>query len=158
MAVVAPLYPLPRRPVFFAAFFTDFWAAFLAATFLTVFFAAFLAGAFLATAFVATFFAGVFFAAFFGTVFFIAFLAGAFVAALLAGDFFDAPVTVVAAAPIAVLMPPATSDAISIPIPTISPAVSTIVLSAILRPLSLCVHTQLRIVDAYRSKCRGLED
>ena len=52
--------------------------------------------------------------------------------------------------PNAVLMAPATSDAIAIPTPTVSPALSTIVFSVILRPLSLYVHAQLRIVVAYR--------
>ena len=140
MAVVAPLYSSPvhdrHRPVFFAAFFTDFFAAFLAGTFLTAFFA------------------GVFLGVFFVIAFFVTVLAGDFFAAFVAGSFFATPVTVVAAAPIAVLMAPATSDAISIPIPTTSPALSTIVLSAIVRSLSPHVHMPLQIVEAYRNKAR----
>jgi hypothetical protein len=53
-------------------------------------------------------------------------------------------------------MAPATSDAIAIPIPTVSPALSTIVFSTILIPLSLYADTQLRIVEAYRSKHTSL--
>ena len=91
-------------------------------------------------------------AAFLATAFFAAFLAGAFFAAFFAGIFFADPffktsATVVTAASNAVLMDPATSDAIAIPYPPIvSPAFSTIVFSAILRSLSFGVHTQLRIV------------
>src|ERR1700727_2849888 len=128
-----------RRPAFFAVFFT-----------------AFLAGIFLAASFLTTFFAGVFMAAFFVTAFFGAFLTGVFLAVVLAvtlfaGAFLRTSVTVVTAAPNAVLMAPATSDAIAIPTPTVSPALSTIVFSLILRPLNLCVHLQLRIVEVYRS-------
>jgi hypothetical protein len=50
---------------------------------------------------------------------------------------FRTSVTVVTAAPIAVSMAHATSEAIAIPTPTVSPALSTIVFSAILEPLHL---------------------
>jgi hypothetical protein len=98
-----------RRPAFFAVFFTDFFTAFLA-------------GIFLVATFLAIFFAGVFLAAFFVTAFFAAFLTGGFLAVVLAvtrfaGAFFRTSETVVTAAPNAVLMAPATSDAIAIPIP-----------------------------------------
>src|SRR5580698_10247552 len=116
MAVVAlPARPTSihrrSRPAFFAGFFTDFLGAFLSGAFLITFFAAFLAGVFLAAAFLATFFAGDFLPAFLLTAFFAAFLAGDFFAAFLAGAFFAASVTVVAAAPIAVLMALAKSSA-----------------------------------------------
>src|SRR3984885_834502 len=137
----------------------------LFAVFSTDFFAAFLAGAFLPTTFLAIFFAGLFLAVFLATAFFAAFLANAFLTALFAatflagafwavfltmafvsGDFVRTPVIVVTAAPTAVLTEPATSSAIAIPYPTASAAFSTIVFSAILRSLSLYVHSQLRIV------------
>jgi hypothetical protein len=138
-----------RRPAFFAGFFTDFLAGiFLLATFLATFFAGVFLVAFLVT---------VFFVAFFGDNFFAAFLAGAFLAAFfaatfLAGAFFRTSVTVVTAASNAVLMAPATSDAIAIPTPTVAPAFSTTVFSAILKLLNLCVHAQLRIVEVYRRR------
>ena len=137
------------------SFFTNFFATFLTAVFLAAtFLATFFAGAFVA-AFFAAFFGDAFLAAFFVTVFFPAFLTGAFLATFFAATFlsggsFRTSVIVVTAAPNAVLMAPATSDAIAIPIPTVSPALSTIVLSAILRPFNLCVYMQSRIVEAYR--------
>jgi hypothetical protein len=71
-------------------------------------------------------------------------LTGVFVA----GAFFKTSVTVVTAAPTAVLTAPATSSAIAIPKPTAALAFSIIVFSAILRSLSLCVlHA---VVEAYR--------
>jgi hypothetical protein len=82
-------------------------------------------------------------AAFFEAVFFTGFFAGV--------DF-RTSVTVVTAAPIAVLMAPATSDAIAIPTPTVSPALSAIVFSAILKPLNLCIPMQSGIVERYRGK------
>jgi hypothetical protein len=87
-----------------------------------------------AAAFLATFFAG----AFFGAVFFAAFLTGV--------DF-RTSVTAVTAAPIAVSMAPATSDAIAIPTPTVSPALSAIVFSA-QTPQSLCSYAV--------TNCRGI--
>ena len=109
---------LAEGPAFFAGFFTDFLAAFLA-------------GVFLAAAPLAAFFAGDFLAAFLLAAFFAAFFAGAFFAAFLAGTFLRTSPTVVAAVPIAVLMALAKSDATASPIPTVAPAFSTIVLSAI---------------------------
>src|SRR5271170_5000039 len=92
-----------RRPAFFAVCFTAFFAAFLARVFLA-------AGVF-ATAFLLVFFVTAF------ATFFAAFLAGVF----FAGAFFRTFVTEVTAASNAVLMDPATSDAIAIPYPTVSP-------------------------------------
>ncbi|WP_433983919.1 hypothetical protein RBB78_00165 [Tunturiibacter empetritectus] len=136
------------RPVFFAGFFIALFATFLAAT----------------AAFLATFFAGVFFAVFVVTIFFAAFLedvflgaffAAVFFAGVLTGADFRTSVTVVTAAPIAVLMAPATSDAIAIPTPTVSPALSATVFSAILKPRNLCVPMLSRIVEGYRDKRTG---
>ena len=128
---------LAEGPALFADFFTDFLAAFLAGVFLTA-------------APLAAFFAGDFLAAFLLTAFFAAFLARDFFAAFLAGTFFRTSPTVVAAVPIAVLMALATSDATASPIPTVAPAFSTIVVSAIFSLRRLCVHTQSRIVEIYR--------
>jgi hypothetical protein len=108
-----------------------------------------------------TFFAGAFFAVFAVTIFFAAFfgdvsLAAFFGAVSFAGFFigfgFRTSVTVVTAAPIAVLMAPATSDAIAILTPTVSPALSTTVFSAILKPLNPLCSMQSRIVEGYRDK------
>jgi hypothetical protein len=101
--------------------------AFLLAVLVTGFLETFVAGAFVAGAFWATR------------------LIGAFVADV----FFKTSVTVVTAAPTAVLTAPATSSAIAIPKPTASPAFSTIVFSAILGFLSFCVDMQLQIVEVY---------
>ena len=111
------------RAAFFAGVLTAFLAAFFAGDFLAVVFltAAFFAGVFLT----ADFLAGDLLTAFFATAFFAAFLAG-----LLCST---SP-TVVTAASNAVLIVPATSDAMAIPYPTASPAFSTIDFSAILRP------------------------
>src|ERR1700678_2175985 len=159
LAQPCSIYRRPR-PVFFATFFTDFFAAFLVANALTAFFAAFSAVVFLATAFLADFFVGVFVAAFLITFFFagafltvfvvIAFLT-AFFTAFLADFFFKAPVTAVTAESIAVLIASAASSAAANPIPTANPAFSTMVSSAILRLLRLLVAAQIRIVAAYRS-------
>src|SRR5579863_106085 len=122
------------RPVFFAGFFTDFLAALLA-------------GVFLAAAFSATFLAAAFLAAFFVTAFFTASFT-----AFLAGAFFRTLVTEVTAD----LMAPATSEAIAIPTPIVSPAFSTIVFSAILIPHSFCALAPLRIVEVYQGERKSL--
>jgi hypothetical protein len=115
------------RPAFFAVFFKAFFAAFLTGILFAAIFFATLAGDFFGAFFVTVFFVVLFEDAFsaglFDTTFFAAFLAGAFL---------RTSVTVVTAAPIAVLMAPAISDAIAIPTPTVSPVLSTIVFSAIL--------------------------
>jgi len=98
--------------------------------------------------FLATFFAGAFFAVFVVTIFFVAFFGddfldtffgAVFFAAFLTGVDFRTSATAVTAAPIAVSMAPATSDAIAIPAPTVSPALSAIVFSA-QTPQSLCSY------------------
>ncbi|MBB5331852.1 hypothetical protein HDF14_005501 [Edaphobacter lichenicola] len=48
------------------------------------------------------------------------------------------------------MMAPATSDAIAIPTPTVSPALSTIVFSAIQTPQSLCSYAV--------TNCRGISN
>jgi hypothetical protein len=126
------------RPALFAGFFADFFVAFFVEVFLTA-------------AFFATFFVDVFLAALFATAFF-----AAFFEAFLAGTFLRTSSTAVTAPPIAVFMTSATFDATAIPTPTVSPAFSTTVFFATFRPPSLCVHTQLRIVDGYGSKCTNL--
>jgi hypothetical protein len=121
-----------------ASVFSDFLGAFLAGAALTAFFA----GAFLAAAF----FAGAFFA---GTFFGEGFSAGAFSTASFgkmspSGSLLRVSPTEVAVPPKTALM---TSDAAAIPKPTTNPALSTIVLSLIIRPIRVCVCTQSRIVD-----------
>src|SRR5277367_5887422 len=154
------------RPLFFMVFLAVFFTAFFAGTFFAGFFAMaffaaflagdFLAGAFLATAFLTTpflaaFLAGVFWTAFLATAFFAgAFWAVFLIVAFFDGDFVRTSVTVVTAAPTAVLTELATSSAIAIPYPTASAAFSTIVFSSIFGSLIHCVRTQLRIVEAYR--------
>src|ERR1700733_9468707 len=132
------------RPAFLTAFFATFFAgAFFTAFLVAPFAATFFAGVFLTAFFAATFFAGAFWTAFLTVAFF-------------AGDFVRTSVTVVTTVPTAVLTDPATSSVIAIPNPTASAAFSTIVFSATLRPLNLCVHVQSRIVEAYRGKRTNL--
>ncbi|WP_348262598.1 hypothetical protein P8935_22730 [Telmatobacter sp. DSM 110680] len=125
------------RPALFTDFFMDLLAALLVAVFLPAAgFESFLAGDFLAGTFLAAFFALAFFAAGF--------------AVLAVGSFLSISETAAIAPPTAVLTAPATSDAIAIPTPTVSPALSTIVFFAILTPSDLC---SCAVTD-----CRGISE